>query len=212
MTLAELTPARPSDPAEIVQRVRRVEIRTREDAEVAANILKQIKFMLGDAEAKRLALTGPLNDHIRMINAEFLKLTGPLKEADAEGRGKLGAYQDAERRRMEQEARDRVAAEQAALEAAEKAREAGAGDLADDIVAQVAAMPDPAIVEKVVPIRTGFTTAGVRKGWAFEVEDAAAVPAEYLTLNDKAINAAIKRGVRAIPGLRIFETTTAVIR
>jgi hypothetical protein len=38
------------------------------------------------------------------------------------------------------------------------------------------------------------------------------VPREYLVLNESAVRAAIKNGVRNIPGLKIFETAGTVIR
>lgn len=217
MTLAELTtrtvmPPSNLEAVDIVQRIRRATIATREDAETMTNNLGTNKRLLKQIEDQRVALVKPLNDHVDMINANAKAAAAPLKEADAEGRGKLVAWHETEERRVKAEAAERVAAEQAALEAAEKAREAGAPDVADAIVQQVADSPDPGVMEKVTPIRTGFATAGTRHGWAFEVEDAAAVPREYLTLDESGIKAAIKRGVRSIPGLRIFETTTAVIR
>jgi exonuclease VII large subunit len=44
----------------------------------------------------------------------------------------------------------------------------------------------------------------VRK-WAWELEDEAAVPREYLALDAKKIDDAVKQGVRNIPGIKIFE-------
>lgn len=44
----------------------------------------------------------------------------------------------------------------------------------------------------------------VRK-WTWELEDEAVVPKEYLALDAKKIDDAVKQGVRNIPGIKIFE-------
>ena len=47
---------------------------------------------------------------------------------------------------------------------------------------------------------------GPRDGlWAFEVVDADAVPREWMIVNEQAIGAAVRAGLRTIPGVRIFE-------
>lgn len=48
-------------------------------------------------------------------------------------------------------------------------------------------------------------TAGVSTVWKGDVTNAALVPREYCVVDPKLIDAAIKRGVRNIPGVNIFE-------
>ena len=48
--------------------------------------------------------------------------------------------------------------------------------------------------------------------WKHEVIDAAAVPREYLMVDDAAIKAAVKAGIRAIPGVRVFEEAEMRVR
>lgn len=43
------------------------------------------------------------------------------------------------------------------------------------------------------------------KKWTWELEDEAVVPREYLALDAKKIDDAVKQGVRNIPGIKIFE-------
>ena len=43
------------------------------------------------------------------------------------------------------------------------------------------------------------------KKWTWELEDEVAVPREYLALDAKKIDDAVKQGVRNIPGIKIFE-------
>lgn len=47
---------------------------------------------------------------------------------------------------------------------------------------------------------------GVRNVWEFEIVDLTQVPVEYLIVNEAAVKAAIKEGVREIPGLNIHQT------
>jgi len=47
----------------------------------------------------------------------------------------------------------------------------------------------------------------IRKAWTFKVKDLSLVPAEYMMLNEAAVRAAIRDGVREIPGLEIYEDT-----
>jgi hypothetical protein len=70
--------------------------------------------------------------------------------------------------------------------------------------------PPPPIIEVNLsePAKTTRTLSGnatlVAK-WEFEVDNIAEVPREYLQINEAAIKAAIKGGIRSIPGVKIFE-------
>lgn len=48
--------------------------------------------------------------------------------------------------------------------------------------------------------------------WDFEVEDPKSVPKEYLKVDDDAIEDAIKKGIRNIPGVKIFSYETTNLR
>lgn len=43
------------------------------------------------------------------------------------------------------------------------------------------------------------------KRWAWELENEALVPREYLTLDEKKIDESVKQGIRNIPGIKILE-------
>jgi hypothetical protein len=54
---------------------------------------------------------------------------------------------------------------------------------------------------------------GLRTDWDFEVQDASQVPREYLMVDEKALRfAVVGRGLRQIPGVRIFEKRSVVSR
>ncbi len=50
------------------------------------------------------------------------------------------------------------------------------------------------------------------KKWVWELEDENAVPREYLSLNEKKIDEAIKQGIRNIPGIKVFEKEEITMR
>jgi hypothetical protein len=78
----------------------------------------------------------------------------------------------------------------------------------------VAARVAPAPVKDVARVVSGATgnKAAFSSKWVHDVTDRAAVPREYLMVDDEAIKLAIKRGVRVIPGVSIFETANTAIR
>ena len=100
--------------------------------------------------------------------------------------------------RKEQERLDKLAAaKQARLEAKAEAK----GEEAPPPIIPMPVVSGPA---KTTQLAGGgkVTTALV---WTFEVTDAAAVPREWLIVNEQAIGAAVRAGLRTIPGVRIFE-------
>ena len=48
--------------------------------------------------------------------------------------------------------------------------------------------------------------------WEFEIEDFSKIPREYLTLDEKKVKDKIKKGIREISGLRIYEKNNLTMR
>lgn len=65
--------------------------------------------------------------------------------------------------------------------------------------------PAPAILPAQKATRSEAGTVSERKFWTFEIVDPMQIPRAYLMIDEKAIRAAVKAGVRDIPGVRIFE-------
>lgn len=176
------------------------------DSQVAAtNLAAAIKKDEKAIEDARKAYTAPINDHIKAVNGLAKEITTHTDEALRYLTGQLNQYAtrvELERRKAEEEARKQAKEEQKRLDA--EAKEAGV---------QAPVVPEivPAKPEKAA-VRTENGTSYQRKTWTFEPEKIDDVPREYMMLNEAAVRAAIKNGVRSIPGLRIFETTNTVIR
>jgi hypothetical protein len=124
---------------------------------------------------------------------------------------------DAEARRLREEAerKAREAAEALEKEADEARRAALQKTIEEETAAAQAAPPvvvAPVVEEKPRVTRTETGSGHLRMDWDFEVIDANQVPRKYLMVNEKAIRADVKAGLREIPGVKIFEKPVMNIR
>lgn len=187
-----------------------VVVEDQEGVEWATAILGELATQHKQAETLRLSFTTPLNASLKTINVFFSTLVAPLVEADQTLRRKVLKFREAERQRFLAD-QARLTADRDAKEAAARAaitnpatsladgRQAlAAADAADEALAQVPVPPAPTV-------RTALGTTTVRRVMDFEITDLAQVPADYLQVNAEAVRTAIRRGVRDIPGIRIFE-------
>ena len=75
--------------------------------------------------------------------------------------------------------------------------------------------PPPVPIEKTEEKKTVNTLNGsatTKLVWTFEIEDTKKVPNGYKVINEKAIRAAVKAGVREIPGVRIYQDNELSIK
>lgn len=169
----------------IVSRANAFQVVSDEQMEKATNVISWCRAKLKKVEERRKFFTGPLNDHIKSINAFFRQWTGPLEEAEQIVDRKVRAYREELRKKAEAEQR---AAEQAARKKAEKK----------------GIDPDAVVVEE-APAPAKRTDFGTFKQVAdFEVQDLNQIPRSYLMADEKKIRQAVKEGIREIPGVRIF--------
>jgi len=185
--------------------------------EWATAILGDIAKGLKAAEERRVWFVRPLNDHVKAINEFFKGLVAPLADADRTLRNKVLAYRESERQRL--------AAEQARLKAEADAREAAAraaiktlGATREEVKAALDSA-DAAIeaMEQVPPppaptVRTALGSTTARRVMDFEVIDKSKVPGDYLVIDVPTVRAAIRAGVREIPGLRIYEKEVLAVK
>ena len=71
---------------------------------------------------------------------------------------------------------------------------------------------DIPIKEEKPIIRTEQGSASIRKAWKGEITDASQVPFQFCSPDQRKIDEAVKGGIREIPGVRIYEHITTVMR
>lgn len=149
----------------------------------ASLFLRKVKEAENNLEAKRLEFTAPLNQSLKAINETFRQLKTPLTQARELLTGKILNWKRAETERLaKEEARRR-----AIQEAHEKAGH------------QVNA---PVVLERP---ETKIGNTQTRKVWVFKVIDFSKIPDEYKSINQVAVNQAIRDGAREIGGLEIYQ-------
>ena len=159
----------------------------------AGEFLAQVKRRGKIMDEARTKLVKPLNDHVKMINAEFAKTLKPLTEAETLVKQGLTAYRNSEEVRKAAERRRELEDE-----AKQAVREGDTSTLA----ALTPAYKDTLeVAPKAVVTKTG--TMRYRKQTRWEISDMSLLPAEYWQPNEDKIAAEVKAGVE-IPGVRIW--------
>ncbi len=147
-------------------------------------------------------------DFVKAVNGFCKDYTDRLGEVVMITKKKIGAYQyqqELERRKQEEAAR------KAAQELQDKLRREAEEAARHEIQAPIVTAPVIPVQEKVTRTETG-AAAHVRKVWKAEVVNEAEIPREYLTVDMKKVNDAVRMGAREIPGVRIFEEVSTVFR
>lgn len=179
--------------ASLKAQVELLKVETQDDALQASRMLVQLKTAAQQVEQKRKFLTGPLKEHVKRIEAMFRPTMDLLDEADQQLRTKLLTYQTVKvEKAREEQAR--------LLEQAEQAQAAGNGNAA---LALATTATQLGITQRTQHVEDGSVQ--TKKVWTFEVEDLGKVPNEYFSLDETKVRAAIRAGVREVPGLRISQ-------
>lgn len=186
-----------------------------EEAEAFTDTAATIKGILAQADAAFKVEKAPWLEGARTVDGFFNAVRDPLKAAAGRVVAALNARANAilaAQRKAEAEEAER-ARKAAAAEMERMRKEAEAFDEAPPaVVAPVYVAPAPVRdVARVVSSSTG-NKASVNTKWVGEVEDLEKLPRHYMLANQAMIDAAIKGGVRDIPGVRIYETAKAAIR
>lgn len=202
----------------LCEQAERAVLLTDADMEAATDLQKWIKTTMKKAEDDRTAITGPLNQSLKEINARYRLLTEPLKAAASALAGKMTRFLKVK----EDEARAAAAAErkrldEAALAQAEQLAAGGDAQAADNALAD--AIAAPAVMRRAAPARGDFGGVSfMRDHWSYAVTDIKALAAAHPELvadNSVAIHKLIRRAdnpVREIPGLRIFNDRKVAVR
>lgn len=143
-----------------------------------------------------LAIGQKLDGLLRPIKSTLTSIEGNLKK-------KIKVNLDEEnRKRIEKERKENEIAEEKELKRLEVAK-------ALCLSTEEIPAPEPVtkIAETVIPSKhvTQSGSAGYKKVWKFRVTDKNSVPLQYLFVDEKMIELAIKNGVREIKGIEIYE-------
>jgi len=210
--------------ATLVAQINALAVDSEEGKAAAVNLLSAIARVKVEAEQARLGFVEPLKKYTQGVDRLFRETLAPVVAADQSLRGKVVAFDRAERQRIAdaqaEEERERLAAT-ALLNSATKAEAAGQTVVAEQLLdkaavaesAAIAAAPAAATPPPAKTFSTPFgARATTRTVWDYEVTEAGEIPREYLVVDAAAVRKAIASGVRTIPGLRIFERESLSVR
>ena len=173
---------------ELVQLAHDLPIENEDDLVLAADALGAIKARYKLLETERKKATAPMLEAKAVIDAWFRPHTTSLEKAETILKSKM------------REAKT-LFDSQRAMEAAKRRLEAAAAVEADNIPGALEMVAE-AVEMEAAPVVPGVQ---FRDNWTFEIEDTSQIPAQYLMVDVRAIGAAVKRGVREIPGVRIYQ-------
>lgn len=194
----------------------------------AADFAGQLKLFAADVEADRAREARPILDAQAVIQKKFKReILDLILPAAADIEKKMKPFAEAKaaerRRQLDQEAREAAAAAKKATEEAEASLRPSQLEKAVEL-AQASEAADQRLVRATTAglgrSRGNYgSVATLRTSFVSEVVDLAAVPREWMMLDQAKVDGAIANGVRdgadgtpAIPGLRIVETTDVKVR
>lgn len=173
----------------------------------AAETLGRVKSAIKQIEEQRVAITKPINEALRTINAQAKVAADPWQNVERKIKGAIAAY-DAEQDRIRREAqrvadeaarKEREKLERQAAAAAAKGKEDKAVELEQRAAAVVSAVAQPE-TPKVEGVSRRFVV-------KTEVTDPKLVPREYCKPDEPKIDKIAKAmgGDIEIPGVRIWK-------
>lgn len=174
--------------------------------EKAVSCTGQAKRLFKKIEAERKALGEKPRKFLASLKNFCDKFTVPLKTIEDDLSRKVGDYQY-NKQLADKKTEKAQAKARAKLQEAINKEAKGAGVPAP-VMAPAAPLPQTSTVARA----DDGTSAYIKRPWIYEITDESAVPAKYCVPNPPKIKAAIKAGIREIPGLRIFQETKTSFR
>lgn len=211
-----------ADIAGFVAPLKAIKVESQETSADAIAAAKTVKAYSKKVEELRKALVAPYNEQVKRINSYAATLVKPLDEAEEllkiqlKNWDKVLEAQRAEAARRAKLEEDRIRAE--AKKEADALKEAN--EMFGVAEAKDAAPIEAAALDNKIEMHNFFAkkeeqslrVSGAKKVWSFEAVDFEKIPREYLLLDEKAVRAAVREGVREIPGIRIYQDTQIAIR
>lgn len=182
-------------------------ITTDEQYTVANDQGREIAKKLREAEVERKRLKEPSLEGGRRIDKFFADLTAPWQAALDAIKKAMGVFErakEAERRRLEAEAREKAAAEQRRLDAlalanAQRAEDAGHHEKAEEVLANVPTVPVPVVAPLTPEVAGSYST----KRWKARLD-----PTMQPEMALRALARAVTEG-KATPNLLLLNEVAA---
>lgn len=202
--------------APVVQEANEIAVSSPESYQRAIDFLRSVKA----AQKKVTEFFGPMkksaHDNWKKTVAAENSVLGPLTDAESAVKRKASSYQQeeerkriAEQRRLQAEADERARKERERLE--KQAAKLKTPELKEERLAEAESVAAPVIaLAPTVPKTSGVAT---RTTWKARVVDVAAVPREWMTVNEKALDAFARstKGSVAVAGVEFYSEQSLAI-
>jgi len=209
--------------ANLLEQVGRVIITDDDILATAGDLAKVINTQIKKSDEARLALTKPLKDHCKWIEAQFKETVIPMNEAKASLKIKMDKYVSVRHAEQEKAAAEaRQLAEKEALESAEAAEKSGDTDTAEAIVEAAADLPTSVPKTAIARGDLGASTS-TKTTWHGQIDDFNAflqaiidghIPPDYIEVNQAKLNklATTKKVEKTNFGIKLFKKVSASVR
>ena len=189
-------------------------------AGISADFARDLESGVANAlDETRTRIKKPILHAQRLVDGEAKKLSDRVASAVREVEARVTTYL----RAIEVEARAAAEAEarRLALEAEARIAEANESNTEVAIEAAVESMDAASKADEMANARAleftrtrgvGGALTALKDIWVFGVGDITKVPVAYLQVNDAAVRAAFKSGVREVPGIRRWNDAQAYVR
>jgi len=168
------------------------------------SLVKDARMIEGLIDDKRKQLTRPLLDEKKIIDDIAKSITSDLNDAIKDLRAQILKY---EKKKEEDRLEELRRIEEEKKKAEERLMSSASSK--DDVLEAIDVIQEIAKTED--ELREAKSSS-ISKVWTYEVVDIKLVPRAYLKIDDAEVKAAIKVGIREIPGIRIFQKDQLVIR
>lgn len=206
---------------EFLLKIRASEIANEGDNLKACEMLKNINIYVKTVKSLKAEEEKPIKSSLKEISDKYKNALDFLTEAEKILRSKIADYAElkleklnliasAAQKTAEEEALRKLDELQALRESAGQYDEVTQAAIISSIDSKVNAVIDNSEIK--IDNTLGNSAASFRKYITFKIVDIQKVPAEFLSVDTKAVNTAIRNGVREIPGLEIVEKLTPVVK
>lgn len=206
---------------EFLLKIRASEIANEGDNLKACEMLKNINVYTKTVKSLKSEEEKPIKSALKEISDKYKNALDFLTEAEKILRSKIADYAELKLEKLnlivssaqktaEEEALRKLDELQALRESAGQYDEVTQAAIISSIDSKVNAIIDNSEIK--IDNTLGNSAASFRKYITFKIVDIQKVPAEFLSVDTKAVNTAIRNGVREIPGLEIVEKLTPVVK